>query len=64
MADIRNVDRKMKVQAEENFKKTILDELKSLKNVMEQKWLVLVFACYFISYIIRIMENKFKQRTC
>ena len=35
MADVRNVDRKMKVQTEENFQKTILDEIK--KNVMEQK---------------------------
>ena len=37
MADIRNVDRKMKVQTEENFQKTILDEIKNLKNVMKQK---------------------------
>ena len=37
MAGIRNVDRKMKVQTEENFQKTILDEIKNLKNVLEQK---------------------------
>ena len=37
MADIRNVDRKMKVQTEENFQKTILDKIKNLKNDMEQK---------------------------
>ena len=37
MADIRNVDRKMKVQTEENFQKTILDEIKNLKNIMKQK---------------------------
>ena len=37
MADVRNVDRKMKVQTEENFQKTILDQIKNLKNVMEQK---------------------------
>ena len=37
MANVRNVDRKMKVQTEENFQKTILDEMKNLKNVMEQK---------------------------
>ena len=37
MPDVRNVDRKMKVQTEENFHKTILDEIKNLKNVMEQK---------------------------
>ena len=61
MADVRNVDRKMKVQTEENFQKTILDEIKNLKNVMEQKQLFLVLACYFIVYIIRIMKSKFKQ---
>ena len=37
MADVRNVDKKMKVQTEENFQKTILDEIKNLENVMEQK---------------------------
>ena len=37
MADIRNVDRKMKVRTEENFQKTILDAIKNLNNVMEQK---------------------------
>ena len=37
MADVRNVDRKMKVQMEENFQKAVLDETKNLKNVMEQK---------------------------
>ena len=37
MAGVRNVDRKVKVQTEENFQKTILDEIKNLKNVMEQK---------------------------
>ena len=37
MADVRNVDRKMKVQTEENFQKTILDEIKNLKDVIEQK---------------------------
>ena len=61
MADVRNVHRKMKVQTEENFQKTILDEIQNLKNVMEQKQMVLVFACYLIAYIIRIMKSKFKQ---
>ena len=28
---------------------------------MEQKWLLLVFACYLIAYIIRIMKSEFKQ---
>ena len=37
MADVRNVNRKSKVQIEENFQKAILDETKNLKNVMEQK---------------------------
>ena len=37
MADVRNVDRKMKVQTKENFQKTILKEIKNLKDVMEQK---------------------------
>ena len=37
MADVRNVATKMKVQTEENFQKTILDEIKNLKNVTEQK---------------------------
>ena len=34
MADVRNVDRKMRAQTEENFQKTILDEIKNLKNVI------------------------------
>ena len=37
MADVRKVDKKMKVQTEENFQKTILDEIKNLKIVTEQK---------------------------
>ena len=61
MADVRNVDRKMKVQTGENFFKTILDEIKNPKNVMEQKYLLLVFTCYLIAYIIKIMKSKFKQ---
>ena len=31
MTDVKNVDRKMKVQTEENFQKNILDEIKNLK---------------------------------
>ena len=31
MADVRSIDRKMKVQTEENFQKTVLDEIKNLK---------------------------------
>ena len=37
MAHIRNVDRKMKVQTEENFQKTIMDEIVNLKKALEQK---------------------------
>ena len=59
MADVRNVDRKMKVQTEENFQKTYSRRNKESKNVMEQKQLV--FACYLIAYIIKIMKSKFKQ---
>ena len=39
MTHIRNVDRKMKVQTEENFQKTIMDEITNLKKALEQKWL-------------------------
>ena len=37
MTDVRNIDRKMKVQMEENFQKTIMDEITNLKKAMEQK---------------------------
>ena len=37
MAPIRNIDRKMKVQTEENFQKTIMDEIVNLKKALEQK---------------------------
>ena len=37
MTHVRNVDRKMKVQTEENFQKTIMDELVNLKKALEQK---------------------------
>ena len=37
MADIRNIDRKMKVQTEENFQKTIMDEIVNLRKALEQK---------------------------
>ena len=37
MMHVRNKDRKMKVQTEENFQKTIMDEIVNLKNSMEQK---------------------------
>ena len=37
MTHVRNVDRKMKVQREENFQKTIMDEITNLKKALEQK---------------------------
>ena len=37
MTHVRNVDRKMKVQTEENFQKTIMDEKVNLKKALEQK---------------------------
>ena len=37
MAHVRNMDRKMKVQIEENFQKTIMDEIVNLKKALEQK---------------------------
>ena len=37
MTYVRNIDRKMKVQTEESFQKTIMDEIKNFKTVLEQK---------------------------
>ena len=37
MTHVRNVDRKMKVQTEENFQKTIMDEIINLKKIMERR---------------------------
>ena len=37
MTYVRNIDRKMKVQTEESFQKTIMDEIKNLKKALEQK---------------------------
>ena len=37
MTNIRYIDRKMKVQTEENFQKTIMDEITNLKKALEQK---------------------------
>ena len=34
MTNVRNKDRKMKVQTEENFQKTIMDEIVNLKKVL------------------------------
>ena len=38
MAHVRNIDRKMKVQTEENFQKTIIDEIVNLRKALERKW--------------------------
>ena len=35
MTHVRDIDRKMKVQTEENFQKTIMDEIINLKKAME-----------------------------
>ena len=37
MTHVRNIDRKMKAQTEENFQKTIMDEITNLRKAMEQK---------------------------
>ena len=37
MAHIRNIDRKMKVQTEENFQKTIMDEITNLEKALEER---------------------------
>ena len=42
MAHVRNIDRKMKVEAEQNFQKTIMDEITNLKKKLwrnENSWL-------------------------
>ena len=37
MAHVRNIDRKMKVEREQNFQKIIMDEITNLKKALEQK---------------------------
>ena len=37
MSHVRNIDRKMKVETEQNFQKTIIDEITNLKKALEQK---------------------------
>ena len=37
MTHVRNIDRKMKVQTEKNFQKTIMDEIVNLKKALERK---------------------------
>ena len=37
MTHVRNIDRKIKVQTEENFQKTIMDEIVNLKKALERR---------------------------
>ena len=37
MTHVRNIDRKMKVETEQNFQKTMMDEITNLKKALEQK---------------------------
>ena len=37
MTEVRNMDRKMEVETEQNFQKTIMDEITNLKKALEQK---------------------------
>ena len=37
MTHVRNIDRKMKFETEQNFQKTIMDEITNLKKALEQK---------------------------
>ena len=37
MTYVRNIDRKMKVETEENFQKTIMNEINNLKKALEEK---------------------------
>ena len=61
MTHVRNIERKMEVQTEENFQQTIMDEVNGLKKALERKWLVAVHAFYLIAYVIRKMDKNFKQ---
>ena len=37
MTHVRNIDRRMKVQIDENFQKTVMDELVNLKKALERR---------------------------
>ena len=37
MTHVRNIDRKMKVEAKQNFQKTIMDEITNLKKALEER---------------------------
>ena len=42
MTYVRNIDRKMKVETEKNFQKTIMKEINNFKKALEQKYSALV----------------------
>ena len=45
MTHVRNIDRKMKVETEESFQKTIMNDINNLKKLWNKKYLVAVYAC-------------------
>ena len=51
MTYVRKIDRKIKVQTEESFQKTIMDERKNLKKALKQKIvgcsLYMLFNCLY-----------------
>ena len=49
MTYVRNIDRKMKVQTEESFQKTIMDEIKNFKNFWNKNScsLCMLFNCLY-----------------
>ena len=50
MTYVRNIDRKMKVQTEKNFQKTIMDEISNLKTALEKVFgvsLCVLFNCLY-----------------
>ena len=61
MTYVRNIDRKMKVQTEEIFQTTIMDDITNLKKSSGTKIVGCSTCIYLIVYIIRKMDEKFKQ---
>ena len=61
MTHVRNIDQKMKVQTEENFQKTIMDEIVNLKKSYGTKIVGCSTCLYSIVYIIRKMDKKFEH---
>ena len=50
MMYVRNIDRKMKVETEENFQKTVMNEINNLKKRYGTKVVSVGFPCYLIAY--------------